>query len=123
MKYIRGTSNQPLILKAKRIGILKCWIGGSLLVHPNMTRNTVGGISMVRWFPIVSSTKQKLNTQISSETEIAEVDDCIPAILWTIYWLNTQGCGFLLTLSFKKIKVLVFLKIPVRLQAEISQNT
>ena len=109
MKYIRGTSNQPLILKAKRIGILKCWIGGSLLVHPNMTRNTVGGISMVRWFPIVSSTKQKLNTQISSETEIAEVDDCIPAILWTIYWLDTQGYDVFYNIFFQDNKSAIIL--------------
>ena len=46
---------------------------------------------MGRRFRIVSSTKQKLNTQSSTETEIVAVDDCMPVVLWTIYWLEAQG--------------------------------
>ena len=34
--------------------------------------------------------KQKLNTRSSTETEILAVDYCMPAVLWTRYWLNAQ---------------------------------
>jgi hypothetical protein len=39
---------------------------------------------------IVSSTKQKLNTRSSTETEVVSVDDCIPAICWTRYFMDAQ---------------------------------
>ena len=48
---------------------------------------------MGRGFPIVTSTKQKLNTRSSTETEIVGVDDCMPAVLWTRYFMEAQGYG------------------------------
>ena len=34
-----------------------------------------------------------MDTQSSTKTDIVAVDDCMPAVLWTIYWLNDQGYG------------------------------
>jgi hypothetical protein len=48
---------------------------------------------MGRGFPIVSSTKQKLNTKSSTETEIVGADDFMPAICWTRYFMKAQGYG------------------------------
>jgi hypothetical protein len=39
----------------------------------------------------VSSTKQKLNTRSSTETEIVGADDFMPAICWTRYFMEAQG--------------------------------
>ena len=36
-------------------------------------------------------TKQKLNTQSSTESELVGVDDMMPTILWTQYFLEAQG--------------------------------
>jgi hypothetical protein len=93
MQYIRGTKEMPLILSANSSGVLKWWVDGSFAVHPNMRGHTGGGLSMGRGFPIVSSTKQKLNTQSSTESELVGIDDCMPAILWTRYFLEAQGYG------------------------------
>lgn len=46
---------------------------------------------MGRGFPIVSSTKQKLNTKSSTKSELVGVDDMMPSILWTRYFLAEQG--------------------------------
>ena len=46
---------------------------------------------MGKGFPIVSSTKQKLNTRSSTESELVGVDDMMPSILWTKYFLKAQG--------------------------------
>ena len=48
---------------------------------------------MGRGFPIVSSTKQKLNTRSSTESELVGVDVMIPSIIWTRYFLKAQGYG------------------------------
>ena len=93
MKYIRGTKKMPLILSANGSGILKWWVDGSFAVHPNMRGHTGGGLTMGRGFPIVTSTKQKLNTRRSTESELVAVDDCMPAILWTWYFMEAQGYG------------------------------
>ena len=42
-------------------------------------------------FPIVSSTKQNINTRSSIETEIVVTDDFMPAICWTWYFMKAQG--------------------------------
>ena len=56
-----------------------------------MRGHTGGGLSMGRGFPIVSSTKQKLNTKSSTETEVVGADDLMPAICWTRYFMQAQG--------------------------------
>ena len=53
MKYIRGTTNLPLILSANGSGILTWCIDGSFAVHPKTRGHTGGGLSMGRGFPIV----------------------------------------------------------------------
>jgi hypothetical protein len=93
MRYIRGTRTMPLILSANRSGILKCWVDASFAVHPNMRGHSGGGLSLGGGFPIVSSTKQKLNNRISTETEIVGADDFMPAIRWTRYFMKAQGYG------------------------------
>ena len=42
-------------------------------------------------FPIVASTKQKLNTHSSTETEVIGVDDFMPVICWTHLFMKAQG--------------------------------
>jgi hypothetical protein len=83
----------PLILKADGTGMLKWWIDGSHGVHPNMRGHTGGGLSMGQGYPISGSSKQKLNTRSSTETELVAVDDFMPAILWTRLFLEAQGYG------------------------------
>ena len=39
----------------------------------------------------MSSTKHKINTQSSTESELVGVDDMMSLILWTWYFLNHQG--------------------------------
>ena len=69
-KYIIGTNDLPLILIADKNAILKCYIGGSYDVHPNMRGTTGGGLTMGQGFPISASSKQKTNTRRFSESEI-----------------------------------------------------
>jgi hypothetical protein len=93
MQYLKTTKNLPLILKADGSGIVKWWVDGSFGVHPNMRGHTGGGMSLGTGFPITTSTKQKLNTRSSTESELVAVDDCMPAICWTRYFLKAQGYG------------------------------
>jgi len=90
VQYLRNTLKLPLILSANGSGILKWWVDAAFAVHPNMRGHSGGGLSMGTGFPIVSSTKQKLNTRSSTEAEIVGVDDFMPAICWTRYFMEAQ---------------------------------
>ncbi len=91
MKYVRGTRKMPLLLSVDGTGILKWWVDASFAVHPNLRGHSGGGLSLGRGFPIVSSTKQKLNICSSTETEVVGAADFMPAICWTQDYLMAQG--------------------------------
>jgi hypothetical protein len=74
MEYLRVDRLRPLILSTDGSGVLMWYVNASFPVHPNMHSHTGGGLTMGGGFPIVSSTKQKLNTQSSTESELVSVD-------------------------------------------------
>ena len=110
MKYIRGTRKLSLILSANGSSILKWWVDASFGVHPNMRGHTGGGLSMGTGFPIAISTKQKLNTRSSTETELVGVDDLMPPILWTRYFLDAQGYKAFESLLFQDNRSAILLE-------------
>jgi hypothetical protein len=91
MKYLGGTRELPLILGSDGTGVVKWYVDASFAVHPNMRGHTGGAVTLGRGCPIVTSTKQKLNTRSSTESELVGVDDLMPSILWTRYFLKAQG--------------------------------
>ncbi len=93
MDYFKSTTDMPLILGADTSGVMNWYVDASFAVHANMRGHTRGGLTMGKGFPIVSSTKQKLNTCSSTESELVGVDDMLPSILWTRYFLKAQGYG------------------------------
>ena len=80
IRYIRGTHQLPLILSADGTHILKWWVDAAFAVHPNIRGQSGGGLSLGRGFPIMGSTKQKLNTRSSTESEVAGADDFMPYV-------------------------------------------
>jgi hypothetical protein len=95
MEYLRKDHTWPLVLGAKNNGLLMWYVDASFVVHPNIRGHTGGGLTMERGFPITASTKQKLNTRSSTESELVGVDDMMPIIIWTCYFLLSQGYGII----------------------------
>jgi hypothetical protein len=123
MRYIRGNSTMPLILSANGNDILKWWVDASFTVHPNMRSHSGGGLSLGRGFPIVGSTKQKLNTQSSTETEIVGADDFMPDICWTRYFMKAQGYGVKDNVLFQDNKSSLIWRRMGKLRASSAQST
>jgi hypothetical protein len=93
IRYLRGSVDLPLILRADSVPIPKWWADGSHTAHPNMRGHSGGCMSLGKGMSINTSTKQKLNTRRSTETELVAADDFMPILLWTNYFLEAQGCG------------------------------
>ena len=90
MDYMSVDRLCPLILSADGSRVLMWYVNASFAVHPNMCSHTGGGLTMGRGFLIVSSTKQKLNPRSSTESELVSVDDMMPIVLWSWYFLMDQ---------------------------------
>jgi hypothetical protein len=110
MKYLRGDRDRPLILGADNEGMLVWYDDALFAVHPNMCGHTGGGMTMGRGFPISVSTKQKLNTKSSTESELVGIDDLMPIILWTCYFLLSQGYGVIENLLLQDNKSSILLE-------------
>ncbi len=103
-----GNHNQPLVLGAENDGLLMWYVDALFTVHPNMHGHTGGGLTLGRGFPISVSTKQKLNTRSSAESELVGVDDMMPIICWACYFLLSRGYGIIenLLLQVNKSSIL-----------------
>ncbi len=110
MEYLRGDRNRPLILGADNEGMLMWYDDALFAVHPNMCGHTGGGMTMGRGFPISVSTKQKLNTKSSTESELVGIENMMPIILWTWYFLLSQGYGVIENLLLQDNKSSILLK-------------
>ena len=91
MRYLRGTVDLTLLLEADDLTVVKWWVDGSYAVHPDMKSHTGGTMSLGKSSLYSASTRQKLNTKSSTEAELVGVADIMPQILWTKYFLESQG--------------------------------
>ena len=74
--------------------MLKWWVDASYETHDNMQGHMEGTMSTVKdgCGSIISILRnQKLNTKSSTEAELIGVNDEMPHMLWTRYFLETQG--------------------------------
>jgi Reverse transcriptase (RNA-dependent DNA polymerase)/Zinc knuckle len=91
MKYLRATHSLDLTLEADDMRIMKWWVDGSYAIHPDMKSHTGGVLSFGKGAVYSTSTRQKLNTKSSTEAELVAVNDVLPQVLWTRYFLKEQG--------------------------------
>jgi hypothetical protein len=91
MKYLRATINLPLTLEADELQMVHWWVDASFAVHPDMKSHTGATMSIGKGSIYSKSTRQKLNTKSSTEAELVGVDDLMPQVLWTKYFLEAQG--------------------------------
>jgi len=78
-------------LSAKDLRVVKWWVDGSYAVHKDCRSHTGATMSMGSGSIYSSSQKQKINTRSSTEMELVAVDDMLPQILWSKYFLDEQG--------------------------------
>ena len=79
------------MLEADDLQLVHWWIDGAFATHRDMHSHTGGVMSLGKGIIYGTSTRQKLNTRSSTEAELVAVDDCLSQILWTRYFLATQG--------------------------------
>ena len=91
LKYLKGTRNLSLNLRDDDIGIIKLYVDASFAIHNDCCGHTGGMLTLSHEAVTSFSHKQKLNTKSLTEAELIGVDDALPQILWTRYFLEQQG--------------------------------
>ena len=66
-----------------------------------MKSHTGGLLSLGKGAVFATSKKQKLNTKSSTEAELVAIDDLMPQILWTRYFLHGQGFNVRVNIIFQ----------------------
>jgi hypothetical protein len=91
LSFLRGTINDVLKLEADDTNTLTWYIDAAFTVHADMKSHTGAVFTMGKGAIVVScSTKQKVNSRSSTESELIGMDDKIAKILWTKRFLEWQ---------------------------------
>ena len=80
IRYIRGTIHLPLVLGWDGSGRLVWSIDASFAVHMDMKSHTGYCLTLGKGSVLSGSTKQKITTRSSTESELVDVDDTITFI-------------------------------------------
>ena len=83
LKYLHTTSGIPLILGMDGTNTVSWWVDGEFSIHNYMKSHTGAYMSLGIGSTYASSSKQKLNTRSSTESELVVLDNSMPQIVWT----------------------------------------
>ena len=91
--YLCGAPDLALMLETNDAHVVKWWVDASFTVHPDSMRCHTGGtmsLSTKKVSAYSTLTHHKINTKSSTEAELVAIDDVVPLILWTQYFLKAQ---------------------------------
>jgi len=91
--FLNKTINDVRVIGANSMDILHTWTDASFAVHNDMKGHTGGTMSFGKGVMHTKSSKQKLNTKSSTETELVGVSEYIPYTIWMIFFIRTRLQG------------------------------
>ena len=100
----------PLTLEADSLQLVKWWVDASFAVHTDMKSHTGGALSLGKGVIFGTSTHQKINTRSSTETELVAMNEVLPHVLWTCYFLEAQGYGTSDSIVYQDNQITVLLE-------------
>ena len=81
LKYLSGTKNLCLNLKAENIGIIEWYVDAAYAIHDDCCDHTSEIITLEKGAIISFSCKQKLNAKSSTEDELIGINEALPQML------------------------------------------
>jgi ATP-dependent protease ClpP protease subunit len=91
VKYVRATKDMKLTLSVSGNTEINWSVDASYAVHNDMKGHTGGSMTLGTGLAFSMSWKQKLVALSSTESELIEVHDVMPQIIWTNNFLHVQG--------------------------------
>jgi hypothetical protein len=91
LEFVNGTIEEELTLGSEGLDSMKSFVDVSFAVHEDMRSHTGGGVSFGRGILMGRSTKQKINTASTTESELVGAADYLPNVIWMMRFLEKQG--------------------------------
>jgi hypothetical protein len=110
MRYLQATLDLKLVLSADGSGMVRWWVDTAYAVHYDMKGHTGGTLSMGKGSIYSFSGAQKLVARSSTEAEVIGVDDVMPQMMWTGYFLKGQGVAVVDTVLYQDNKSAILLE-------------
>jgi hypothetical protein len=101
MGFLKGTIDNVLTLEADDTNTLTWYIDVAFAVHGDMKSHTGAVFTMGKGAILSSSTKQKVNSRSSTESELIGVDDKIAKVLWMKRFLEWQDFKVTLNIIYQ----------------------
>jgi hypothetical protein len=110
LQYLKGTKSMPLNLTVDNLQCTRWQIDASHGTHDDCKGHTGAGMTLGKGASISFSRKQKTNTRSSTETEMVGVDDAMPQVSWSLYFLQEQGYPMTHALIYQDNKSAILLE-------------
>jgi hypothetical protein len=91
IRYLRGTKDMGLTLGTSTPLEVIAYTDASFAVHPNMVSHTGATVTLGGGPIFARSTKQRLNTKSSTESELVGLSDSATQVIWTRNFIIAQG--------------------------------
>ena len=110
MQYLQGSIDLKQALSADGSGKISWWVDAAYGVHFDMKGQTGGTLSMGKGSVYSFAGAQKLVARSSTEAEVIGVDDLMPQMMWTGYFLKAQGVAVVDTVLYQDNKSAMLLE-------------
>ena len=91
LKFIQQTIDDTRIIGIDRLDTMLTFVDSSHAVHPDMRGHTGGLITFGTGILSPRSSKQKMNSRSSNETEVIGNSEYLPTNIWHEHFLEAQG--------------------------------
>jgi hypothetical protein len=99
--FIKGTMNDKRVIGADNINELFVWVDASHAIHGDMRGHTGGVMSLGTGILHGKSSKQKLNTRSTTESELVGVSEYLPYDMWQVNFYKHQGYNIMKNTVFQ----------------------
>ena len=99
--FIKGTINDNRIIGADNISDFCVWVDASHTIHGIMEGHTLGVISLGQCILHGKSSKQKMNTRSTTESELIGVSEYLPYDIWQVNFYKHKGYYILKNVTFQ----------------------
>jgi hypothetical protein len=91
LMYVDSMISMPIILRAESLHIIKWWVAVSFTTNYDCQGHTGASMSLDKGSIIEIPRKEKINTTISTKSELVGADKPSPSMMWTRYFVEAQG--------------------------------
>ena len=91
LKYLKGTLHMKLTLTVDNLNVIHWWIDASDRTHMDCKGHTGAMMSLGQGATMSYSSKQKINTKSSTESELVGADQVMTRVIWSLYFVEAQG--------------------------------